>query len=125
MFAQNPACECVQKWGWRGPDCNTDVNECSLVEVRRWKNGFLRIESVLFEREKSASAKTGLGQIYGQLQREAVLAQGEDGSADELAVALDVTPPYGGCGQGAETSLFLRYCFIPKTISAKTGSRQT
>jgi hypothetical protein len=68
----------------------------------------------LFEREKSAFAKTGLGQTCGQLQREAVLSQGEDGSADELAVALDVTPPSGGCGQGAETSLVLRY-FIPKT----------
>ena len=65
MFAQNPACECVQKWGWRGPDCNTDVNECSLEEVGRWKNGFLRVESVLFEREKSAFAKTGLGQTCG------------------------------------------------------------
>ena len=32
MFAQDPSCECVQKWGWRGPDCNTDVDECSLEE---------------------------------------------------------------------------------------------
>lgn len=30
MFAQNPVCECVQKWGWRGPDCTTDVDECEL-----------------------------------------------------------------------------------------------
>lgn len=56
MFAQNPACECVQKWGWRGPDCATDVDECDL----------------------------------------------EDG--DELATALSVFPPYGGCGEGDTTT---------------------
>ena len=31
MFARNPVCECVQKWGWRGPDCTTDVDECELT----------------------------------------------------------------------------------------------
>ena len=58
IFAQDPVCECVQKWGWRGPDCNTDVNECSLQE------------------------------------------------GDAIAAALDIVPPYGGCGQGdVSTSL--------------------
>lgn len=32
MFARNPVCECVQKWGWRGPDCATDVDECNLED---------------------------------------------------------------------------------------------
>jgi hypothetical protein len=31
MFASDPVCQCVSKWGWRGPECNTDVNECALV----------------------------------------------------------------------------------------------
>ncbi len=55
LFARNPVCECVQKWGWRGPDCATDVDECDL----------------------------------------------EDGA--QLAAALDVSTPYGGCGEGDST----------------------
>ena len=23
-------CSCPRKWGWRGPTCNLDVNECTL-----------------------------------------------------------------------------------------------
>jgi hypothetical protein len=32
MYASevSTGCTCVKKWGWRGPECNTDVNECAL-----------------------------------------------------------------------------------------------
>ena len=87
MFASQTAtgCTCVNKWGWRGFECNTDVNECALQQSAN----------------AVAAAAVG-GDGGGGVGEEALPPITEEEAAADLVISQMglSTLGHGGCGEG-------------------------